>query len=122
MKRKDTLLLQLLPVTLAAALAAAPALAQAPTGTTLPGSTTPSTAVTPGTTTTPGAAMTPGAMHGPVVVIQVGGFLGMGGRLVAIPLSDLNWNTEHERIVMPNASKETLQGRPAFSYDTLRRG
>ena len=72
--------------------------------------------------TMPGAAMTPGAMHGPVVVIQVGGFLGMGGRLVAIPLSDLNWNTEHERIVMPNASKETLQGRPAFSHDTLRRG
>ena len=66
--------------------------------------------------------MSPGAMQGPVAVIQVGGFLGMGGRLVAIPLSELHWNTERERIIMPNASKETLQGRPAFSYETLRRG
>ena len=63
-----------------------------------------------------------GAMHGPMAVIQVGGFLGMGGRLVAVPLSELQWNAERERIIMPNASKETLQGRPAFSYDTLRRG
>lgn len=198
MKRKDTFLLQLLPVALAAALAAGPALAQAPggtTSTTTPGTTMPSTPMpstaTPGTgmgammgtvpadaivmhrprlsqliganvyndrsesigevddiilatptamgatsttpgTTMPGAAMIPGAMppgamppgtmQGPVAVIQVGGFLGMGGRLVAIPLSELHWNTERERIIMPNASKETLQGRPAFSYDTLRRG
>jgi hypothetical protein len=63
-----------------------------------------------------------GAMQGPMAIIQVGGFLGMGGRLVAVPLGELQWNVERERIVMPNASKETLQGRPAFSYDTLRRG
>ena len=188
MKRKDMFLLQLLPLALAAALAAGPALAQAPggtTGTTTPGTTMPST-TTPSTTTPstgmpgtgmgammgtvpadaivrhrprlsqliganvyndrsesigevddiilatptamganspiPGSTMPPGAMQGPVAVIQVGGFLGMGGRLVAIPLSELHWNTERERIIMPNASKETLQGRPAFSYDTLRRG
>ena len=91
------------------------------TGTTTPGTTTPGG--TPGTTTaTPGSAMSHGAMYGPMAVIQVGGFLGMGGRLVAIPLSELHWNTERERIIMPNASKETLQGRPAFSYDALRRG
>ncbi len=189
MKRKDTFLLQRLPIALAAALAAGPALAQAPggtTGTTTPSTTTPSTttpgATTPGITTmpgtgmgimmgtvpadaivmhrprlsqliganvyndrsesigevddiilatptamgatspSPGSTMPPGAMQGPVAVIQVGGFLGMGGRLVAIPLSELHWNTVRERIIMPNASKETLQGRPAFSYDTLRRG
>ncbi|MCX7377398.1 MAG: PRC-barrel domain-containing protein [Alphaproteobacteria bacterium] len=183
MKRKDTFLLQLLPVALAAALAAGPALAQAPggtTGTTMPGTTMPGTTMPgtgmPGTgigammgtvpadaivrhrprlsqliganvyndrsesigevddiilatptamgatSPAPGITMPPGAMQGPVAVIQVGGFLGMGGRLVAIPLSELHWNTERERIIMPNASKETLQGRPAFSYDTLRRG
>jgi hypothetical protein len=73
-------------------------------------------------TTMPGTATSSGAMQGPVAIIQVGGFLGMGGRLVAVPLGELQWNVERERIVMPNASKETLQGRPAFSYDTLRRG
>lgn len=101
------------------------------TGTAAPGTTTTTTVapgatttVTPGSTTTvtPGAAMPAGAMQGPMAVIQVGGFLGMGGRLVAVPLSELQWNTERERIIMPNASKETLQGRPAFSYDALRRG
>ena len=71
--------------------------------------------------TTPSGTST-GPMQGAVAVIQIGGFLGMGGRLVAVPLSELQWNVERERIVMPNASKETLQGRPAFSYDTLRRG
>jgi sporulation protein YlmC with PRC-barrel domain len=182
MKRKDPFLLHLLPMTLAAALAAAPALAQSSgstTGTTMPGSTTSTTSTTmPGstttaapassatiTTTTTGASsassvtmnrprvsqligitiyndrnetigevddiilaapagMVTGttAMQGPMAVIQVGGFLGMGGRLVAVPLSELQWSAERERIVMPNASKETLQGRPVFSYETLRRG
>lgn len=85
------------------------------TGTTTPGSTMPGS-------TMPGASTSAGAMQGPMAIIQVGGFLGMGGRLVAVPLSELQWNAERERIIMPNASKETLQGRPAFSYDTLRRG
>jgi len=63
-----------------------------------------------------------GMQQGPMAVIQVGGFLGMGGRLVMVPLSELQWNAERERIIMPNASKESLQGRPAFTYDSLRRG
>ena len=97
------------------------------------------TAATPGTTAgtsttrgaTPGAPATGTMMSGmqsgsmlqsPMVVIQVGGFLGMGGRLVVVPLSELQWNTERERVIMPNATKESLQGRPAFTYDSLRRG
>ena len=59
--------------------------------------------------------------HGPVAILQVGGFLGMGGRLVAVPLSDLRWNTERERMVMPGATKESLQTRAAFDFDSLRR-
>jgi hypothetical protein len=97
-----------------------------------PGAGMTGTATTPGTTTgttTGGAAtgttmsgMAAGTMAGPVVVIQVGGFLGIGGRLVTVPLSELQWNAERERVIMPNASKESLQGRPAFTYDALRRG
>jgi hypothetical protein len=63
-----------------------------------------------------------GGMNEPVAVIQVGGFLGIGARLVTVPLSELQWNAERERVVMPNATKETLQSRPAFNYDSLRRG
>lgn len=59
---------------------------------------------------------------GPTAIIQVGGFLGMGGRLVTLPLGDLRWNTEREQIVMPGATKESLGARPAFEYGMLRRG
>jgi hypothetical protein len=57
---------------------------------------------------------------GPAAIIQVGGFLGMGGRLVMLPLGDLRWNAEREQIVMPGATKESLGARPAFDYGLLR--
>ncbi len=94
-------------------------------GTTTPGTTTQGMT---GSTTTPGTSATMPGMsatdmqRGPMAVIQVGGFLGMGGRLVMVPLSELQWNAERERVVLPNATKELLQGRPAFTYDLLRRG
>jgi hypothetical protein len=56
----------------------------------------------------------------PVAVIQVGGFLGMGGRLVVVPLNDLAWNTERGRMVLPGATKEELGRRPAFEYAAPR--
>ncbi len=59
---------------------------------------------------------------GPTAIIQVGGFLGMGGRLVTLPLGELRWNVEREHIVMPGATKESLAARPAFEYGMLRRG
>ena len=55
-------------------------------------------------------------------VISVGGFLGLGARLVQVPLSDIRWNAERERMMLPGATKEQLQSRPAFDYNTLRRG
>jgi hypothetical protein len=58
---------------------------------------------------------------GPMAIIQVGGFLGLGGRLVSMPLSEVRWNAERERLVLPDASKEALEARPAFDYDTSRR-
>jgi hypothetical protein len=61
-----------------------------------------------------------GAGTGPVAVIQVGGFLGMGGRLVTLPLGDLRWSPEREHIVMPGATRDNLGTRPAFEYTMLR--
>lgn len=58
---------------------------------------------------------------GPMAIVQVGGFLGMGGRLVSLPLGDVRWNADRERLVLPGASKEALEARPAFEYDTTRR-
>jgi sporulation protein YlmC with PRC-barrel domain len=64
-----------------------------------------------------------GTAHpGPVAVIQVGGFLGIGGRLVLVPLNDLRWNAGSERMTLSGATKETLEARPAFEYSTLHRG
>lgn len=65
----------------------------------------------------PAAMPTP---SGPVAIIQVGGFLGMGGRLVTVPLADLRWNGANEHIVLSGATKESLQSRPAFEYAMLR--
>lgn len=57
-----------------------------------------------------------------MAIIQVGGFLGLGGRLVAVPLSELQWNAERERIMLPGATKDELRGRPEFSFPDARRG
>lgn len=58
---------------------------------------------------------------GPLAVIQVGGFLGIGGRLVSVPLSELRWNAERERIILPGGTREQLQARPVFNFDDARR-
>jgi hypothetical protein len=56
----------------------------------------------------------------PLAVVQVGGFLGMGGRLITVPLADLRWNAGNEHIVLPGATKDILQARPAFQYSELQ--
>lgn len=63
-----------------------------------------------------------GAGRGPLAVIQVGGFLGLGGRLVAVPLTDLQWNAERERVMLPGATRDGLRERPEFNYDSVRTG
>lgn len=57
---------------------------------------------------------------GPMAIIQVGGFLGIGGRLVSMPLGDLRWNSDRDRLVLPGATKEALEARPAFEYGATR--
>jgi sporulation protein YlmC with PRC-barrel domain len=47
-------------------------------------------------------------------VISVGGFLGMGSKLVSVPFDQLK--IESDRIVMPGATKASLEGMPEYRY------
>lgn len=57
---------------------------------------------------------------GPIAVLQVGGFLGIGGRLVAVSLGDVQWNTERERLVLPGVTADSLRAQAEFRYDSIR--
>jgi len=47
-------------------------------------------------------------------VISVGGFLGMGSKLVSVPFDQLK--IENDKIVMPGATKASLDGMPEYHY------
>lgn len=47
-------------------------------------------------------------------IIGVGGFLGLGERLVAIPVK--HFKSGDGRIVLPGATKDALQAMPSFQY------
>ncbi len=64
----------------------------------------------------------PNAGGQPVAVISVGGFLGIGSRLVAVPYERLQHNAERNRWMLPGATKESLQSMPAFNFEGNRRG
>lgn len=49
-----------------------------------------------------------------MTIINVGGFLGIGGRLVAIPYSSLQMTPKG--MVLPGASKQAVGKLPAFHY------
>jgi hypothetical protein len=49
-------------------------------------------------------------------VLQVGGFLGLGGRLIAIPYESLKIDDQGRKIELPGASKEELQKLTEFRY------
>lgn len=48
-------------------------------------------------------------------VISVGGFLGIGSKLVAVPFYSLK-TVKEERLMLPGATKEALKGLPEFKY------
>jgi sporulation protein YlmC with PRC-barrel domain len=55
------------------------------------------------------------------VVVSVGGFLGIGTKLVAVPytqlkLGDTKNASSDNKVVMPGATKESLKAQPGFSY------
>jgi sporulation protein YlmC with PRC-barrel domain len=49
-------------------------------------------------------------------VVSFGGFLGIGEKLVPIPLSALSYDTREQRFLI-NVDKETLRNGPAFRHD-----
>ena len=48
-------------------------------------------------------------------VISVGGFLGVGGKLVAVPFTALHIDAAG-KVTVPDASKEALEKMPGFTY------
>jgi len=48
------------------------------------------------------------------LIVDVGGFLGIGGHRVAIPAGQLK--QEGDKIVLPGATKEALKALPKFEY------
>ncbi len=48
-------------------------------------------------------------------IISVGGFLGVGGKLVAIPYGQLRVGTDL-KVTMPGATKDALGAMPGFTY------
>lgn len=50
-----------------------------------------------------------------VAVISVGGFLGIGSKLVVVPFDKLHFGTDN-KVTMAGATKESLNAMPGFSY------
>ncbi|MEA1673555.1 PRC-barrel domain-containing protein [Nitrospirillum sp. BR 11163] len=50
----------------------------------------------------------------PYAILSVGGFLGVGDRLVAVPYSALQ--ITDDRIELPGGNKDALKNQPAFHY------
>ena len=59
----------------------------------------------------------PGGTGAPVAVISVGGFLGIGAKLVAVPYERLQLNAERNRWTLSGATKDSLTSLPTFSYE-----
>jgi sporulation protein YlmC with PRC-barrel domain len=51
-------------------------------------------------------------------VLQVGGFLGIGEKLVAVPYESLQVDPQGQKVVLPGASREALRKLPVFKHVT----
>ncbi len=53
-------------------------------------------------------------------ILQVGGFLGIGDKLVAVPFDALLIDEEDgkRRIMLPGATREELENAPEFDYES----
>jgi sporulation protein YlmC with PRC-barrel domain len=49
-------------------------------------------------------------------VLQVGGFLGVGGRLIAVPYDSLVIDDKGQKVTLPGASKDELKKLSQFNY------
>jgi sporulation protein YlmC with PRC-barrel domain len=57
-----------------------------------------------------------GADRALFAVLQVGGFLGVGGQLVAVPYQSLVLDESGSKIVLPGATKDALKKLPEFRH------
>jgi sporulation protein YlmC with PRC-barrel domain len=53
-----------------------------------------------------------------MAVVSVGGFLGMGNKLVAVPYDQLHLEVDKDqmKVTMPGANKDALNAMPTFTY------
>ena len=58
--------------------------------------------------------VSPGAERTTYAILSVGGFLGMGKHLVAVPFNALQ--IENRRVVLPDATKQSHETLPEFKY------
>ena len=58
--------------------------------------------------------VSPGTERTTYAILSVGGFLGMGKHLVAVPFNDLQ--IDDRRVVLPEATKKSLEALPEFKY------
>jgi sporulation protein YlmC with PRC-barrel domain len=56
--------------------------------------------------------------HSLFTVLQVGGFLGVGSRLVAVPYDSLVIDQNGNKIELPGASKDQIEKLAQFRYGT----
>ena len=52
----------------------------------------------------------------PVAVLSVGGFLGVGSKLVAVRYNELKANPQKSEFVLAGATKDSLKSLPDFNY------
>ena len=50
-------------------------------------------------------------------VLEVGGFLGLGGHLVAVPIRALLFEDDRRKVVLPGATRKALRNFPEFKFD-----
>lgn len=58
--------------------------------------------------------VSPSGDRGTYAILSVGGFLGIGKHLVAVPFNDLQIN--NRRVVLPEATRKSLEALPEFKY------
>lgn len=51
-----------------------------------------------------------------IAIVQVGGFLGVGGRLIAVPYESLSISPDGQKIMLAGASKDAVKGLPEFKF------
>ena len=49
-------------------------------------------------------------------IVSVGGFLGIGDKLVAVPTNNLQFDKDQENVTLKNITKEALESAPRFDY------